>query len=56
MHDTETIAGCYNADGEKIWIKAEYLKPTDKIASPNAKERRKYIKNYVSTKAPAYGA
>lgn len=27
MHETETIAGCHDADGNKVWIKAEYLKP-----------------------------
>lgn len=56
MHETETIAGCYDPNGKKVWIKAEYLKVTDDIKSPNAKERRKFIKNYVNNMAINYGA
>ena len=42
----ELIAGCKDKDGNKVWIKAEYL-----IKSPNAKEREKYIKWYIKKNA-----
>lgn len=47
MNETETIAGCYDENGEKVWIKAEYLKNIDPIKSPCAAERRKFIKAYI---------
>jgi len=47
MHETEKIAGCYDENGEKVWIKAEYLKVIDKIESPNAYQRNQYIKESV---------
>ncbi len=47
MNETELIAGCYDRDGNKVWIKAEYLKNVTKIASPNKTERRKFIKRYI---------
>lgn len=56
MHETETIAGCHDAAGNKIWIKAEYLKNIDPLKSPNAKERRKFIKAYVERNARLLGA
>ena len=56
MHETEKIAGCYDEDGNKVWIKAEYLKVIDNIKSPNAKERAKFIKNYVNENAKYYRA
>ena len=56
LHETETVAGCYDSEGNKLWIKAEYLKPTDPIKSPNAKERRKFIKTYMDREARALGA
>ena len=51
MNETERIAGCYDMDGNKVWIKAEYLEATDKIKAPNAKERKKYIKDFVRRRA-----
>lgn len=56
MNETERIAGCYGEDGNKVWIKADYLKVIDKIKSPNAKERKKFIKAYVESNAREYGA
>lgn len=47
IHETERIAGCYDMDGNKIWIKAEYLKNITPIKSPAASERRKYMKHYM---------
>ena len=47
MNETETIAGCYDKDGNKVWIKAEYLKNISPIKSPVAAERDKFIKAYV---------
>ena len=56
MDETETIAGCYDSDGNKVWIRADYLKVIDKIKSPNAKERRKFLKAYVNNRALEVGA
>lgn len=56
MHETETVAGCYDEAGNKVWIKAEYLKNADPIKSPNAKERRKFIKRFIDDKAHGLGA
>lgn len=47
MSEYETIAGCYDEDGNKIWIKVEYLKNIDPIKSPRASERKKFIKAYT---------
>ena len=49
MSDTETIAGCYDSDGNKVWIKAEYLEklPECRLKSPVAAERKKYIKDFM---------
>ena len=55
MHETELIAGCYDNNGNKLWVKVEYLRPVDIIKSPNAKERRKYINAYVNRKAKEMG-
>lgn len=55
MNEYETIAGCYDEDGNKVWIKADYLKNIDPIKSPNAKERRKFVKAYVERVARDYG-
>lgn len=55
MHETELIAGCYDSDGNKVWIKTEYLNPIDSIKSPNAKERRKYINAFVNRRAMEMG-
>lgn len=44
---TEEIAGCKDAAGNKLWIKAEYLKVISKIKSPRPSERKKYINHYV---------
>lgn len=56
MNETERIAGCYDEDGNKVWIKAEYIKSIDDIKSPNAKERKKFIKAYVEKEARDYWA
>ena len=45
--ETELMAGCYDQQGNKIWIKAEYLKRLNKIDNPTRKERDKYIKSYI---------
>lgn len=47
-YGTELIAGCKDKDGNKIWIKAEYLKNITPIKSPSRKEREKYIKWYIN--------
>ena len=56
VNETETIAGCYDQNGNKLWIKAEYLKNEDEVKSPNAKERRKFIKDYMDRRAKELGA
>ena len=56
MHETETIAGCYDEAGNKVWIKAEYLKNVDPLKSPNAKERSKFIKAWIDDEAKRLGA
>lgn len=48
---TEMIAGCKDKTGNKVWIKAEYLKNITPIKSPTAVERKKYIKWYVRANA-----
>lgn len=46
-YGTELIAGCKNEHGEKIWIKADYLKNISPLKSPKSAERRKFFKWYV---------
>ncbi len=46
-YGTEMIAGCRDEEGNKVWIKAEYLKNISPIKSPKAAERKKYLKWYV---------
>lgn len=46
-NETGMIAGCKTENNETIWIKAEYLKGLNPPKSPKAKERNKYIRNYV---------
>lgn len=48
MRETETIAGCYDSNGRKVWIKAEYLEVTDRIKSPNRHERKKAIDSIIN--------
>jgi len=50
-YGTELIAGCKDKDGNKLWIKAEYLKNISPIKSPKTKERKKYIKWYIKKNA-----
>ena len=46
-YGTEMIAGCKDKEGNKVWIKAEYLKNITPLKSPKAAERKKYTKRYV---------
>ena len=46
-HEYETIAGCYDKDGNKVWIKVDYLKNISEVPSPTAKERRSLMNRYV---------
>jgi hypothetical protein len=43
----EKIAGCYDKDHNKVWIKAEYLKPLTEREEPTAEEKEDFIENYV---------
>ena len=56
VRETETICGCYDENGNKVWIKAEYLENIDPLKSPNAKERKKFIHNYIDERARELGA
>lgn len=51
IKDTEEIAGGFDENGNKVYIKTEYLKRLDKIESPCAAERKKFIKAYVKKTA-----
>lgn len=48
-YGVEIIAGCFDENGNKIWIKAEYLKNILPLKSPNTKERKKYLEWYLRT-------
>lgn len=50
-YGTEMIAGCKDKEGNKVWIKAEYLKNITPLKSPKAAERKKYMKWYVERNA-----
>lgn len=51
MHEYEEIAGGLDENGNKVYVKTEYLKKTDKIESPCAAERKKFIKAWVKKNA-----
>lgn len=53
MHETETIAGAYDAEGNKVWVPVEYLKSLDPLKSPCAAERKKYIEAYIKQNTTA---
>lgn len=50
-YGTEMIAGCKDKAGNKVWIKAEYLKNITPVKSPVAAERNKYLKWYIRRNA-----
>lgn len=52
MHETEEIAGCKDVDGNKYWIKTEYLKVTDPIKSPDRKNRELFIASWLEQHIP----
>lgn len=54
MHETETVAGAFDENGNKVWVKTEYLKSLTPIKSPAASERKKFIKAYVKHRVPAW--
>ena len=54
MYETENVAGGYDENGNKVWIKTDYLKSLDTFKSPNAKERKLFIKEYVSKRRKDY--
>ena len=51
MQDYELIAGMHDENGNKIWIKAEYLKRMTPVPALRADERKAFIKRYVETHA-----
>ena len=51
IKDTELIAGCYDNEGNKVWIKAEYLRSVTPLKSPCAAERKKFIDSYIKRNA-----
>lgn len=48
--EDEMMAGGFDENENKVWIKAEYLKNLTKVKSPNAKERKKFMKHYLKMK------
>ena len=54
INETEEIAGCLDKDGNKVWVKTEYLKVTDKLKSPNRHERKKFIQAYIEKERREY--
>lgn len=54
MHETETVAGAFDENGNKVWIKAEYLKNISPIKSPCTAEREKFIRAYVRDHVPGW--
>jgi len=48
MHETETIAGCFNENGEKVWIKADYLKTIDILPDLTEEEKKTWFENYLT--------
>lgn len=55
MNETEEVAGAYDPDGNKVWIRTDYLKNIDPLKSPNRKERKKYISSYIKRQAKELG-
>lgn len=55
FEEYETLAGCHDMDGNKVWIRADYLKNIDPIKSPCASERKKFMKAYVRNRAEGMG-
>lgn len=47
LRETEEIAGCKDDEGNKFWIKSKYLKNITELKSPDAKNRKKFIRNYL---------
>ena len=54
LHETESVTGGKTADGEKFYVKTEYLKRLDVPASPCRKERDAFVKAYVRERARAF--
>lgn len=55
MHETEEIAGCYDSDGNKLWIKTEYLKNLTPVEEPDEIEHREWIKGKLTQLFRNYG-
>lgn len=55
MNEYEEIAGGIDQDGNKVYVKTEYLKNIDQIKSPCAAERKKFLKAWVKNEAANYG-
>lgn len=51
LHETESITGGFTEDGQKIFVKTEYLKRLDPTPAPTAKERKAIIKRLISNAA-----
>lgn len=55
MHETEEVAGCYDENGNKLWIKTEYLKNLTEVADPDETEHRNWIKGKLTQLFRDYG-
>ena len=55
MHETEEVAGCYDSDGNKLWIKTEYLKNLTPVDEPDEIEHKNWIKGKLTQLFRNYG-
>ena len=55
MNETEEVAGCYDEEGNKLWIKTEYLKNLTEVPEPPEQERRDWIKGKLTQLFRNYG-
>lgn len=55
MNETEEIAGCYDRNGNKVWIKTEYLKVTSDVEEPSEEYRKKWIAREMRGLFSLYG-
>ena len=44
---TETIAGCKTDNGDKVWIKYDYLETLETRPDPTEDERKDFVRDYV---------
>ena len=55
MHETEEVAGCYDEQGNKLWIKTEYLKNLSEVEEPTEEEHKAWVAGDVKRRLRNYG-